>query len=70
MIDEDAYNYYYENEGDSFVADLGASAVKELLAKIDLNEDAKNLRAEILNRESKVDKKQIKRLEDIYSMFA
>ena len=68
LIDEDAYNHYYENEGDTFVADLGAAAVKEMLARIDLDEEARNLRAEILDKESKVDKKQIKRLEIIEAL--
>ncbi|MBN2039536.1 MAG: DNA-directed RNA polymerase subunit beta' [Spirochaetes bacterium] len=68
LIDEDAYNYYYEQEGDTFIADLGAAAIKEMLIKIDLNEEAKNLRAEILDKESKVDKKQIKRLEIIEAL--
>lgn len=68
LIDEDAYNYYYENEGDTFHADLGAQAIKELLARIDLDEEARTLRAEILDKESKVDKKQIKRLEIIEAL--
>ncbi|MBN2401165.1 MAG: DNA-directed RNA polymerase subunit beta' [Spirochaetes bacterium] len=68
LIDEDAYNHYYETEGDTFVADLGASAIKEILAKIDLDEEARYLRAEILDKESRVDKKQIKRLEIIEAL--
>jgi DNA-directed RNA polymerase subunit beta' len=68
LIDEDAYNHYYETEGDTFVADLGATAIKEMLAKIDLDEEARYLRAEILDKESKVDKKQIKRLEIIEAL--
>jgi DNA-directed RNA polymerase subunit beta' len=68
LIDEDAYNNYYESEGDTFVADLGATAIKEMLAKIDLDEEARSLRAEILDKESKVDKKQIKRLEIIEAL--
>lgn len=68
LIDEEAYNYYYENEGDTFIADLGATAIKEMLAKIDLDEEARTLRAEILDKESKVDKKHIKRLEIIEAL--
>ena len=68
LLDEDAYNHYYENEGDTFVADLGAAAIKEMLARIDLDEEARYLRAEILDKESKVDKKQIKRLEIIEAL--
>ncbi len=68
LIDEDAYNHYYETAGDSFVADLGATAIKEMLVKIDLDEEARSLRADILDKESRVDKKQIKRLEIIEAL--
>ncbi|MDY6935560.1 MAG: DNA-directed RNA polymerase subunit beta' [Spirochaetota bacterium] len=65
LIDEDAYNYYYENEGDTFVADIGAQAVKDLLRRIDLDDEARILREDILDKASKVDKRLIKRLEII-----
>ncbi len=64
-LDEETFNYYYEKYGDTLVADMGASAIKELLLKIDLDEESRNLRAEIQGKESKVDKKLIKRLEII-----
>ncbi len=70
LVDEDSYNYYYENNGDSFIADMGAAAIREMLVRIDLDEEARNLRAKILDQQSqskgdksKVDKKFIKRLE-------
>jgi DNA-directed RNA polymerase subunit beta' len=70
LVDEDSYNYYYENNGDSFIADMGAAAIREMLIRIDLDEEARNLRAKILDQQSqskgdksKVDKKFIKRLE-------
>ncbi len=44
---------------------MGASAIKELLLRIDLDEESRLLRAEILDKESRVDKKLIKRLEII-----
>ncbi len=65
ILDEESFNLYYEKYGDTFIADMGASAVKELLMRIDLDEESKLLRAEILNKETKVDKKLIKRLEII-----
>ena len=70
LVDEDSYNYYYENEGESFIADMGAAAIREMLVRIDLDEEGRNLRAKILDQQSqakgdksKVDKKLIKRLE-------
>ncbi len=68
LVDEEAYNFYYENHGDTFVADLGAGAIKEMLARIDLDEEARSLRTMILDKESRVDKKQIKRLEIIEAL--
>ncbi len=70
VIDEDKYNYFYEKYGDTFIADMGAAAVKELLSRIDLDEEAKNLREKLLDQVSKdskktVDRKLIKRLEII-----
>ncbi|HDP79799.1 MAG TPA: DNA-directed RNA polymerase subunit beta', partial [Spirochaetes bacterium] len=65
ILDEESYNYYYEKYGDTLIVDMGASAIKELLLRIELDEESKLLRAEILDKESKVDKKLIKRLEII-----
>ena len=67
LIDEDTYYNYYEKEEDHFIADMGAIAIKEMLSKINLDEEAKILRTEILDKEAKVDKKLIKRLEIIES---
>ena len=70
ILDEDTYYDLYERHGDDFVASMGAEAIKELLVNIDLDEQSRNLRAEIDSksaRESKIDKKMIKRLEIIES---
>lgn len=74
IIDEDTYNNYLETEADSFVADMGAAAIRDILTRIDLDEEARNLRAKILDQQSqsrgeksKVDKKLIKRLEIVES---
>src|SRR6056297_167058 len=67
IIDEDTFNHYYETEGDTFIADMGASAIKEMLLRLDLDEESRNLRVEIADNESKVDRKLIKRLEIIES---
>ncbi len=68
VLDEDSFNEYYEKYGDTFVAGMGAEAIKELLASIDLDEESRLLRAEIHEKsakEVKIDKKLIKRLEII-----
>jgi DNA-directed RNA polymerase subunit beta' len=65
VLDEESFNFYYEKYGDTFIAEMGASAIKELLLRIDLDEESRLLRAEILDKESRVDKKLIKRLEII-----
>ncbi len=72
VIDEEKYNYFYEKYGDTFIADMGASAIKELLSKIDLDEEARMLREKLLLQVAKdskktVDRKLIKRLEIIES---
>lgn len=64
VIDEDTFNHYYEEHGDDFGADMGAAAIKEMLRRIDLDGEARELRSKIASQEKpKVDKKDIKRLE-------
>ncbi len=70
VIDEETYNNLYDKYGDTFVASMGAEAIKELLLSIDLDEESRLLRAEIhakSAKEVKIDKKLIKRLEIIES---
>lgn len=68
VIDEDTCNNYYENHGDQFIADMGAAAIKEMLRRIDLDGEARELRGKIaVGDKVKVDKKDIKRLELIES---
>ena len=59
---------YYEKYGDTFIASMGAEAIKELLVSIDLDEESRALRMEIdakSAKDAKIDKKLIKRLEII-----
>jgi DNA-directed RNA polymerase subunit beta' len=68
VIDEETFYNLYEKYGDTFVASMGASAIKELLSSIDLDEASRQLRADIHNKsvkDTKIDKKLIKRLEII-----
>ncbi len=68
IIDEDAYYDHYEKYGDTFIASMGAEAIKDMLVNIDLDEASRALRAEIdmkSAKDAKIDKKLIKRLEII-----
>ncbi|HOP62294.1 MAG TPA: DNA-directed RNA polymerase subunit beta' [Spirochaetota bacterium] len=68
IIDEDAYYDFYEKYGDTFIASMGAEAIKDLLSNLDLDEESRALRAEIdmkSAKDAKIDKKLIKRLEII-----
>lgn len=70
VIDEETYYNHYEKYGDTFVASMGAAAIKELLIGVDLDEASTQIRAEIQTKsakEVKIDKKIIKRLEIIES---
>ncbi len=70
VIDEETFNNLYEKFGDTFIAGMGASAVKDLLTDLDLDEVSRNIRMEIQSRaarDTKIDKKLIKRLEIIES---
>ena len=68
IIDEETFYNLYEKYGDTFIADMGAAAIKELLQSIDLDEESRLIRAEIhakSAKDAKIDKKLIKRLEMI-----
>ena len=68
LLEEDEYYDLYEKFGDSFVAEMGASAIKELLLSIDLDDESQRLRAHIIDLQQNnktIDKKLIKRLEVI-----
>ena len=68
ILDEELYYNLYEKYGDTFVAGIGAAAIKDMLANLDLDEESRLIRAEIhakAARDAKIDKKFIKRLEII-----
>ncbi len=70
ILDEEVYYDLYDKYGESFIASMGAEAIKELLANIDLDEESRTLRADIdakSAKDAKIDKKLIKRLEMIES---
>jgi DNA-directed RNA polymerase subunit beta' len=53
LLTEDEYRAAYEKYGDEFEADMGADAIKKLLALIDLNVEAEKIRADIEKTNSK-----------------
>jgi DNA-directed RNA polymerase subunit beta' len=68
LLDEDAFYDLYEQYGDTMIAEMGASAIKELLIDLDLEAESRNLRAHILDlqaNDKNIDKKLIKRVEVI-----
>ncbi|MFC1670542.1 DNA-directed RNA polymerase subunit beta' [Spirochaetota bacterium] len=70
ILDDDGYYDLDEKYGETFVAGMGASAIKDLLSSIDLDEESRALRADIHTKSAKgvkIDKKLIKRLEIIES---
>ncbi|MGB0662998.1 MAG: DNA-directed RNA polymerase subunit beta' [Pontibacterium sp.] len=70
MLNDDQYIEAIEEYGDEFDARMGAEAVKELLASIDLEEEIQTIREELpqTNSETKIKKlsKRLKLLEAFY----
>ncbi len=69
-LDEDTFQAMNEKYGDTMVCGMGATAIKDLLTRIDLDEESRQIRAVIQakakkEKEVKIDKKLIKRLEII-----
>ncbi len=65
ILDEKAYTEYRERYEDDFKASMGAEAIKELLAEVDLESLAEELREELLNSSGQKRAKALKRLEVI-----
>ncbi|MDX1959056.1 MAG: DNA-directed RNA polymerase subunit beta' [Leptospiraceae bacterium] len=62
LLDEEEYHSYLDEYGDKFVAGIGADAIKELLSRVDVEVESRNIRQKI--QEKKIsDKRLIKRLE-------
>ena len=60
LLTEEQYNQAVEEYGeDSFRVGIGAEAIKELLSQIDLNAEAKKLRAELIETKSDMKRKKI-----------
>lgn len=65
LLTETEYREYREKYGDRFKAGMGAEAIKELLKEIDVEEQAKELRAEIKQVSGQRKIRAIRRLEVI-----
>ena len=62
LLTEDEYNEALER-GQSFVAGMGAEAIKTLLEQLDLDELAAELRAKMIEKGTKSDKRLLKRIQ-------
>ena len=71
MLSEEQYQEAIDEYGeDSFRAGIGAEAIKEILASIDLEEERKNIRAELKDNSSEAKRKKlVKRLKIIESFI-
>ena len=63
LLSEDEYQEQLDHYGNAFIADMGAEAIKTLLEKLNLDELAAELRAKMLEKGSKSDKKLLRRIE-------
>ncbi|MBR4005398.1 MAG: DNA-directed RNA polymerase subunit beta' [Treponema sp.] len=63
LLTEDEYNDARERYGESFTAGMGAEAIKTLLENLDLDSLAQELRQQMREGGSKVDKRTLQRIE-------
>ena len=63
LLTEDEYNEARERYGETFTADMGAEAIKTLLEGLDLDALAAELRAKMIEKGEKSDKRLLKRIE-------
>ncbi|MCK4627586.1 MAG: DNA-directed RNA polymerase subunit beta', partial [Sedimentisphaerales bacterium] len=69
LLSEEEYRRAYESYGDTFVAEMGAEAIRSLLKMIDLSQEVANLRADLDKTKSQQKTKDIsKRLKIIESL--
>jgi DNA-directed RNA polymerase subunit beta' len=64
LISEEEYNEFLDEFGEKFVAMIGAEALKELLSRIDIEEEIHDIRSQLsLDHTKASDQKLLKRLE-------
>ena len=70
LLTEDEYNEARERYGETFTADMGAEAIKTLLDSIDLEALATELRAKMIEKGAKSDKRLLKRIEIVENFLS
>ncbi|HQI19737.1 MAG TPA: DNA-directed RNA polymerase subunit beta', partial [Leptospiraceae bacterium] len=63
LIDEEEYHEYLDEYGDKFVAMIGGEAIKEMLTRIDVDAEIREIRAKIQEKGKVTDRRFLKRLE-------
>ncbi|MFA7117803.1 MAG: DNA-directed RNA polymerase subunit beta' [Sphaerochaetaceae bacterium] len=64
ILSEEDYQKYIDQFGeDSFEAEMGAEAIRKLLSQLDLEELSRKLRKQMREKEDKIDKRLLKRIE-------
>ena len=63
LIDEDEYHEFLDEYGDKFVAMIGGDAVKEMLSRIDIDAEIREIRQKIQDKGKISDRRILKRLE-------
>lgn len=63
LIDEEEYHEFLDEYGDKFVAMIGGDAIKELLNRIDVDGEIRDIRAKIQDKQKVTDRRLLKRLE-------
>ncbi len=68
LIDEEEYYEYLDEYGDKFVAMIGGEGIKELLERIDIDSEIRQIRLQIQNGLKASDRRILKRLEVLEAM--
>ena len=68
LIDEEEYYECIDEYGDKFVAMIGGEAIKELLERIDIDTEIRDIRTKIQNGIKASDRRLLKRLEVLEAM--
>ena len=63
LLSEEEYQNALEHYGSSFTADMGAEAIKTMLERLDLDALAAELRAKMIEKGAKSDKRLLRRIE-------
>ncbi len=70
LLDEEQYQAALDHYGSAFSADMGAEAIKTLLEGLDLDALAAELRAKMIEKGAKSDKRLLKRIEIVENFRA